>query len=175
MIQPLKGGLMKTRSALLAATFLVLVLCFSLVAAASAAKQSFAAVSAVGAVGFQNDGTLSFATFSARAVGPAAPDAEHQPARGSLLFASKLGVRFFVAVEHIHAHSATEVHFGGTIQRSSDPSLVGKFAHCVAVDAGSPGREGDLFSILVTASDTHEHAVPVPVLFGDLVVRTPGM
>lgn len=166
---------MKTRSALLAATFLVLVLCLSLVGTASAAKPSFPAVSTVGAVGFQNDGTLNFATFSAQAVGPAVPGEEHQPARGSLVFASKLGVTFFVAVEHIHAHSATEVHFGGTIQRSSNPSLVGKFAHCVALDGGSPGRKGDLFSILVTATGTHEHAAPVPVRFGDLVVRTPGM
>ena len=79
-----------------------------------------------------------------------------------------------VSVEHIHAHAANEVHFGGTILRSSHPSLVGKFAHCVAVDGGLPGGKGDLFSILVTSSDTHEHAAPVPVHLGNLVVRTPG-
>lgn len=165
---------LKTRHGLLAATLLALVLCLSLVAAAGAASQSFPAVSAAGAVGFQSGGTLNFATFSARAVGPAAPGEDHQPARGSLLFANKQGVTFYAAVEHIHAHSATEVHFGGTILRSSDPSLVGKFAHCVAVDGGSPGRRGDLFSILITASDVHEHAAPVPVVFGNLVVGTPG-
>jgi hypothetical protein len=128
----------------------------------------------LGAVGFQSGGTLSFATFSARAVGPAAPGEEHQPARGSLFFSNKQGVTFYATVEHIHAHAANEVHFGGPILRSSDPSLVGKFAHCVAVDGGSPGGKGDLFSILTTASDAHEHAAPVPVVFGGLVVRTPG-
>jgi hypothetical protein len=168
---------MKTKkgaTGLLAATLLAVVLCLSFVGTAGATGQSFPAVSAAGAVGFQSDGVLSFATFSARAVGPAAPGEDHQPARGTLLFANKLGVRFTVAVEHIHAHAANEVHFGGPILRSSDPSLVGQFAHCVAVDSGSPGGKGDRFSILVTESDVHTHAEPVPIKLGGLVVRTPG-
>jgi len=33
---------------------------------------------------------------------------------------------------------------------------------------------GDLFSVLITSSDDHEHAAPGPVFLGDLVVRTPG-
>ena len=165
---------MKIRLRLLAATLLALVLALSIVGTASAGDRSFPAVSAVGAVGFQNDGVRSYATFAARAVGPAAPGEDHQPAKGTLLFADKLGVTFVVSVEHIHAHAANEVHFGGTIIRSSDPSQVGKFAHAVAVDGGSPGGAGDLFSILVTSSDTHEHADPMPVSFGNLVVRTPG-
>jgi hypothetical protein len=165
---------LKTRHGLLAATLLALVLCLSLVATAGAATQSFPAVSAVGAVGFQSDGTLNFATFSARAVGSAAPGEDHQPARGSLLFANKQGLTFYATVEHIHAHAANEVHFGGPILRSSNPSLVGKFAHCAVVDGGSPGGKGDLFSVLITASDAHEHAAAVPVVLGTLVVRTPG-
>ena len=165
---------LKPRHGLLAGTLLALVLCLSLVATAGAATQSSPAVSAVGAVGFQSDGTLNSATFSARAVGPAAPGEEHQPAQGSLLFTNKQGVSFYADVEHIHAHAANEVHFGGPIVRSSDSSLVGKFVHCVAVDGGSPGGKGDLFSVLITESDVHEHAAPVPVVFGDLVVRTPG-
>ncbi len=53
------------------------------------------------------------------------------------------GLAFTASVEHIHAHSATEVHFGGPITKSNDPSLVGKFVHCVAID-GSP----HLFSLM---------------------------
>jgi hypothetical protein len=165
---------MKSSYRLLATAFLALVLSLTIVAGASAASRSFPAVSASGAVGFQNDGVPSYATFSARAVGPAAFGEEHQPAKGSLLFSDRLGVTYVVSVEHIHAHAADEVHFGGTILRSNDPSLVGQFAHCVAVDGGSPGGAGDLFSILVTSSDEHEHADPVPVTSGNLVVRTPG-
>ena len=165
---------MKNRYRLLAAAFLALVLSLTIAGTASAAVQSFPMVSASGAVGFQNDGVRSYATFAARAVGPAAPGEDHQPARGSLLFSDKSGLTFVVSVEHIHAHAANEVHFGGTILRSNNPSLVGKFAHCVAVDGGSPGGAGDLFSILVTSSDTHEHAASVPVTSGNLVTRTPG-
>ena len=164
----------KTRSGLLAAALLVLVFTLSIVGTASASTSPFPAISTVGAVGFQSGGAWSTATFSARSIGPAAPGEEHQPARGWLAFASKSGVTFFVRVDHIHAHSANEVHFGGPIQRSSDPSLVGQFAHCVAVDGGSPGRSGDLFSVLITSSDAHEHAAPGPVAFGNLVVTTPG-
>ena len=166
--------MLKARHGLLAGTLLALVLCLSLAATASATTQSFPAVSAAGAVGFQSDGTLNFATFSSRAVGPAAPGEEHQPARGSLLFTNKQGVSFYADVEHIHAHAADEVHFGGPIIRSSDSSLVGKFAHCVAVDGGLPGGRGDLFSVLITEADVHEHVAPVPIDSGNLVVRTPG-
>jgi hypothetical protein len=45
----------------------------------------------------------------------------------------------------------------------------------VAVDGGAPRGGGDLFSILVTSTDTHEHGVTTPVLFGNLVVRTSPM
>lgn len=164
---------LKTRHGLLAATLLALLLCLSLAGTAGAVGQSFPAVSVAGAVGFQGDGVLDYATFSARATGPAAPGEDHQPAKGSLLFTNKQGVSFYAAVEHIHAHAANEVHFGGPILRSSNPSLVGKFAHCVAVDGGSPGGNGDRFSVLVTASDEHAHADPLAVVLGGLVVRTP--
>ena len=40
---------------------------------------------------------------------------DHQPATGWLAVAVKGGPTFSVSVEHIHAHSATEVHFGGPI------------------------------------------------------------
>jgi hypothetical protein len=165
---------MKTRLRLLAATLLALVVALSIVGTASAGGRSFPAVAAGGAVGFQNDGVRSYVTFAARAVGPAAAGEDHQPAKGSLLFTNKLGMTFSVSVEHIHAHAANEVHFGGTILRSSNPSLVGKFAHAVAVDGGSPGGAGDLFSILLTSTDAHAHADPTPVSLGNLVVRTPG-
>ena len=164
----------KTTVGLLAATILALVLCLSIVGAAGAASQSFAAVSAAGAVGFQSNGALNFATFAVRAVGPAAPGEDHQPARGSLLFVNKQGVTSYAAVEHIHAHSANEVHFGGIIQRSRRSVSGGQVRSLRGRRRWSPGRNGDLFSILVTASDTHEHGVPAPVVLGNLVVRTPG-
>jgi hypothetical protein len=49
------------------------------------------------------------------------------------------------------------------------------FVHCVAIDGGSPGRDGDQFSVLVTSSDEHQHGTPSPVLSGDLLVRAPAM
>ena len=71
---------MKTRHRLVATAFLALVLGLTIVAAASAAGRSFPAVSASGAIGFQDDGVPSYAAFSVRAVGPASPGEEHQPA-----------------------------------------------------------------------------------------------
>ena len=142
---------LKARHGLLAATLLALVLCLSLVATAGAATQSFPVVSAVGAVGFQSDGTLNFATFSVRAVGPAAPGEEHEPARGSLLFTSRQGVSFYATTEHIHAHAAN-----GPFRRI-DPALERSIARRqVRPLSGrrrrSPGGRADRFSVLITAS-----------------------
>ena len=144
-------------------------------AGATTATTSFPTVSVAGAIGFDNQGTASFASFAARAVGPALPGEDHQPARGFMTYADKTGLTFAASIQHIHGHSAVEVHFGGPITRASDPSLVGMFVHCVAIDGGSPGRNGDLFSVLVTSSDEHQHGAPSPVRFGDLVVRAPAM
>ena len=57
----------------------------------------------------------------------------------------------------------------------TDPALVGKFAHFVAVDGGSLRGSGDMFSVHVTEAGVHDHAKPVPVLWGNLVVRAPAM
>ena len=73
-----------------------------------------------------------------------------------------------MSVDHIHAQSANEVHFGGVIVRASDPTLVGRHAHMVAIDNG---KSGDRFSVLVTSADTHDHAATTTVKSGDLVVR----
>jgi hypothetical protein len=166
---------MKIRSMSAVIALLALVLSVSIVASAGAATPSFPAVSVAGAIGFDNNGNPALATFYARAIGPAAPGEEHQPATGYLFYRDGSGLTFVVSVAHIHAHSVSEVHFGGTIARSSDSSLVGEFAHCVAVDGGAVGGAGDLFSILVTSTDTHEHGAPAPVQFGNLVVKVPAM
>ena len=105
-------------------------------AGATTATTSFPTVSVAGAIGFDNQGTASFASFAARAVGPALPGEDHQPARGFMTYADKTGLTFAASIQHIHGHSAVEVHFGGPITRASDPSLVGMFVHCVAIDGG---------------------------------------
>jgi hypothetical protein len=120
-----------------------------------------------GVVGFDYGGSTAAAAFEARAIGPAALDEKHQPAKGSLHVEIQNGLAFTASVEHIHAPSATEVHFGGPITKSNDPSLVGKFVHCVAID-GSP----DQFSLTITGTDVHEHGAPAPILWGKIKVRT---
>jgi hypothetical protein len=171
---------MKTRHAFSALLALALLLLLAVAGTAFAATSTRPAVWVAGAVGFNNldidnQRTPAFAGFAAKAIGPALPGEDHQPAKGSLVYRDKTGTTFVVSVVHIHAHSATEVHFGGTVVRSSDTTLVGSFAHCVAVDGGTPGVRGDLFSILVTGTDTHVHRIPVRVSAGNLVVRAPGM
>lgn len=166
---------MKTRHAFSAVMVLALLLFLAVAGTASAATSTRPAVWVAGAVGFDNQGTAAFAGFAAQAIGPARPSEDHQPAKGSLVYRDKTGTTFVVSVVHIHAHSATEVHFGGTVVRSSDTTLVGSFAHCVAVDGGTPGVRGDLFSILVTGTDTHVQGITVPVSAGNLVVKAPGM
>ena len=166
---------MTTKQRLLPAAALALALALLLVAtaivpAANAAPAGYPQVSATGEVGFAFGASTAAAAFEARATGPAAPGEEHQPAKGSLSFEIQNGLAFTAAVEHIHAHSATEVHFGGPITKANDPSLIGKFVHCVAVD-GSP----DQFSLTITDTDVHEHAAPAPVLWGKIKVRSPGM
>ena len=52
------------------------------------------------------------------------------------------------------------------------PLLVGTFAHAGAIDDGSPGTNGDQFSILWSASAMHEHGVAGRVTSGNLVVKT---
>jgi hypothetical protein len=161
---------MKVKRNLLALIVLSMMLTLVVASAASAGEPPLPSVS--GGVGFSNGDFKSFVAFSAKATGPATAGEEHQPGRGSLICFDDSGLAFTVSVEDIHAHSAKEVHFGGIITRSTDPSLVGMFAHAVAIDGGSPGRRGDQFSILVTDSDIHEHGVPTPVLLGNLVVKT---
>lgn len=72
---------------------------------------------------------------------------------------------------HVHAHSATDVHFGGSIVKSNDPNMFGKFVQVAAGDGGTPGRNGDTISVLVTDTDTHAEPTAIPVTNGNLVVR----
>jgi hypothetical protein len=155
---------MATKQRLLPAAALAFALALLLAAtafvpAASADPASYPQVSAAGEVGFDYGGSTAAAAFEARAIGPAA--------KGSLHVEIQNGLAFTASVEHIHAPSATEVHFGGPITKSNDPSLVGKFVHCVAID-GSP----DQFSLTITGTDVHEHGAPAPILWGKIKVRT---
>lgn len=160
---------MKTKHTLLAVSLVAILLTLAFASVASAAAP-LPGVS--GGVGFVNTAEVkSFASFNAKATGPAPVGEDHQPARGTLKYSDDNGLSFTVAIEHIHAHSATEVHFGGTIVQSSNPLLIGTFAHAVAVDGGSSGK-GDQFSIIWTESDTHMHGTPGPVTYGNLVVKT---
>ena len=161
---------MKIKRTLLAVSLAAIGLSLAFVSVASAAGAPLPTVS--GGVGFLNGNEESFASFNAIATGPALPGEEHQPARGLLTYTDETGLRFTVSIQHIHAHSATEVHFGGTIVGSRDPSLIGKFAHAVAIDGGSSGKKGDQFSILVTETDVLAHATPGPVTYGNLTVKT---
>lgn len=167
---------MRTRSMFAVAAVVALLLSLAVVGTASAATQPFPAVSTAGAVAFEDQGTVGYAVFAARATGPAMPGEMHQPAAGFLFYKDRTGLTFAASVMHIHAHMANEVHFGGTITRASDPALVGRFAHFVAVDGGSPGSKGDMFSVHITEMGVHhEHGDPVPVLWGNLVVRASAM
>lgn len=157
--------------------FVALVLVVALIAlalslvvapAAMAVEQPFPSVKVSGEVWFAQNGTRAFATFEAKATGPAAPGEEHQPAKGTLEYRDQSGLKFRVSVDHIHTLSGNEVHFGGMIVRASDPALVGKHTHMVAIDNG---RRGDRFSVLVTDTDAHEHAPSVLVERGNVVVK----
>jgi hypothetical protein len=159
---------MKTKYTAPVIALVALMLALVVAPAAMASEQPFPHVKVSGEVRFTQSGTRAFAEFEAEAIGPAAPGEEHQPAKGILVYRDANGLRFRVSVEHIHAHSGNEVHFGGVIVKSSDPALVGKHAHMVAIDNS---KRGDQFSVLVTDSDTHEHAAPVPVESGNLVVK----
>jgi hypothetical protein len=159
---------MKIRYAAPLAALVALVLALVVASAALASEQPYPSVKVSGEVWFAQNASRAFAAFEAEAVGPAAPGQEHQPATGILEYRDSSGLRFRVMIDHIHAQSANEVHFGGMIVRASDPTLVGKHAHMVAVDNG---ERGDKFSLLITTADTHEHAAPVPVKSGSLVVR----
>jgi hypothetical protein len=161
---------MKTKRILLAVGLVAIALTLALASVASATGAPLPGVS--GGVGFLTGIHNSFASFNAKATGPAPNGDGHQPARGSLRYSDENGLTFTVSVQHIHAHTGTEVHFGGTIVKSSDVSLLGKFAHAVAIDGGSPGTNGDAFSIIWTNSDTHAHGAPGPVTHGNLVVKT---
>jgi len=159
---------MKIRYAVPLVALVALMLALVVAPAAMAGEQTFPSVKVSGVVSFTQNGIRAFAAFEAEAVGPAAAGEEHQPAEGTLAYRDASGLWFRVSVEHIHAHSGNEVHFGGMIVSASDPALVGKHAHMVAVDNG---WRGDLFSVLVTDTDAHEHAAPVPVQRGNLVVE----
>lgn len=150
------------------AVLVALTLVLAIAPVAWAGEQEGPVVKVAGEVQITQDGTTVFAAFEAISTGPAAPGMDHQPAQGVLTYRDANGLRFRVSVEHIHAHSANEAHFGGVIVKASDPSLIGKHAHMVAVDNG---RLGDLFSVLLTAADTHEHAPSVPVERGGLNVK----
>jgi hypothetical protein len=125
---------------------------------------------ATGDVGFVLNGLRASAEFAVRATGAPAPGEDHAPASGTFEFKTK-GLRYTVKINHIHGHSATEVHFGGSIVKSSDPGMVGRFAQVATVDGGTPGSKGDAISVLVTDTDTHAEPVAVPVADGNLVVR----
>jgi|GEM_PF-2955511 len=159
---------MKARYVVPLSALVALLFAMVVAPAALAGEQQFTSVKVAGEVRFVQNGTRAFAAFEAKAVGPAAPGEEHQPAEGMLEYRDANGLKFRVSVEHIHAHTGNEVHFGGVIARSSDPSLVGKHAHMVAIDNG---RRGDQFSIIVTDTDSHAHAAAVPVELGNLVVK----
>ena len=125
--------------------------------------------SAKGSVGFVLDGRPSKAEFNVKALSAPMPGEEHAPADGGLVFRYQ-GLKYEAVLEHIHLHAANEVHFGGKIVKSTNPALVGKFVHAVAIDGGSFGLNGDAISILVTNSDVHEHGAPVPVTDGKLAI-----
>lgn len=145
-----------------------LALTLAIAPVASASEQEGPTVKVAGEVRITQDGTKVFTAFEAKSTGPAAAGMDHQPAMGVLEYRDGNGLRFKVSVEHIHAHAANEVHFGGVIVKASDPTLIGKHAHMVAVDNG---KRGDRFSVLLTADGTHEHAPPVLVERGELVVK----
>jgi len=123
-----------------------------------------------GDVGFVLDGSRASSEFAVRAAGAPAAGENHAPATGTFAFKTK-GLRYVAKIDHVHAHSAAEVHFGGSIVKSSDPSLFGKFVQVAAIDGGTPGRNGDTISVLVTDTDTHAEPMAVPVTGGNLVVR----
>ena len=145
-----------------------LALVLAIAPVASAGELEGPTVKVAGEVQITQDGTKVFAAFEAKSTGPGVAGMDHQPAEGVLTYRDANGLRFKVSVAHIHAHSANEVHFGGVIVKASDPSLIGMHAHMVAVDNG---KQDDRFSVLLTAADTHEHAPPVLVERGELVVK----
>ena len=161
---------MKIKRILLAASIAAILLTLGIASVANAGGNLPVVSGAVGFLG-ENGGLKSYASFAAKATGPTLPGEEHQPASGFLLYHDESGLTFLVSVEHIHAHSATEVHFGGSIVKSNDPSLVGMFAHAVAIDGRQPRGRGDAFSIIWTAADAHVHGAPQPVIYGNLIVR----
>jgi hypothetical protein len=124
-----------------------------------------------GDVDFVLNGLRASSEFAVRAVGIPSVGEDHAPAMGRFVFETK-GRRFVAKIDHVHSHSANEVHFGGSTIRSSDPSSVGRFVQVAVVDNGTPGRRGDTISVLVTDTDTHSDPVSVPVTGGNLVVRT---
>jgi hypothetical protein len=124
-----------------------------------------------GDVNFVLNGLRASAEFAVRATGAPAVGEDHAPATGTFAFQTK-GLRYVAKISHVHAHSATEVHFGGSIVKSSDPSMVGKFVQVAVVDGGTPGRNGDTISVLVTDTDTHAEPTAVPVTGGNLFVQT---
>ncbi len=127
---------------------------------------------AFGEVGFSLDGARSTAEFDARAIGTPALGEDHAAAVGKFKFETK-GLKYVAVVDKIHVHAAGEVHFGGQITKSTNPTPVGQFLHVKVVDGGSPGRNGDMISIVISPTDMHEHGTPVAVARGNLVVRTP--
>jgi len=125
---------------------------------------------AAGDVSFALNGLRASAEFVVRATDAPAGGEDHAPATGMFAFKST-GLRYLSKIDHVHAHSATKVHFGGSIVKSSDPSMVGKFVQVAAVDGGTPGRQGDTISVLVSGTDTHVEPMAIPVTGGNLVVR----
>jgi len=160
---------MKTSFRLVFAAAIAAVLMFALAVPAFAAGS--ARLRTWGEVGFLFDAKKAAAAFDVRAIGEPAPGEEHAPASGRFAFKTS-GLTYVATIEHIHGHTATEVHFGGTIAKSSNPSLVGKFVHVAVVDAGSPGRAGDTIAVVVSDTDMHEHGTPNAVTEGNLAVSS---
>ncbi len=142
------------------------------VAPSAGATTASPSVRTAGGVGFLRAGVATFVGFEVRSTGPAMPGEDHQPASGKLTLMAADGTRFSATIDHVHAHAAGEVHFGGTIARSQDANLVGKFVHVVVVDGGTPGRGGDRISVVISDTPMHEAGVLAPVTRGDLMVRT---
>lgn len=142
------------------------------VASSAATTTKSPSLRTAGGVGFLRTGVATYVAFEVRSTGPAMPGEDHQPASGKLSLMAADGTRFSAEIDHVHAHAPGEAHFGGTIARSQDASLVGKFVHVVVADGGAPGRGGDRISVVISDTPMHEGGVLAPVTRGDLSIRT---
>jgi len=142
------------------------------VASSAGTTTASPSVRTAGGVGFLRAGVATFVGFEVRSTGPAMPGEDHQPASGKLSLMAADGTKLSAKIDHVHVHAPGEVHFGGTIVRSHDANLIGKFVHVVVVDGGAPGRGGDRISVVISDTPMHEHGVLSPVTRGNLSIRT---